>query len=213
MRLQIARTRSEALQCQHLIAEVYNRAYEVVFSDDSYDLEAKVEPWPHRYLMGLVKDELVATVGLYTHETYVERFGNVSNAEINALICAAGAAPRFSAATKREITKLAVRLECRGRGYGRFVLACANSRFFLQDGRPAEEPAVLVSCGKRSIWEELWHAAGIHTRPIKAFPRYKVHELYCSPQDPMDSRLVLPEVDIPKRWYDRQLPGDYEVER
>jgi hypothetical protein len=44
------------LLCRRLIAEVYNRDYEVVFSEDHYDLEAKIEPWPHRFLMALHDD-------------------------------------------------------------------------------------------------------------------------------------------------------------
>jgi hypothetical protein len=213
MEVRVARTRGDVLQCQYLIAEVYNREYEVVFSDDSYDLDAKIEPWPHRYLMGHVGGELIACAGLYLHDTYVERFGNVSNAEIDRLIHEAGAAPRFTAERKREITKVSVRKSARGRGYARFFLGCAHSRDFLQIDTVAGEPVVLVCCARKSIWDNMWGGARIHTRTIKEFPFYKVHELYRSPTDPMDSRLVIPELDVPARWYDRRLPGEYEVER
>jgi len=213
MALRVARTRGDVLQCQYLIAEVYNKEYEVVFSDDSYDLDAKVEPWPHRYLMGLVDDQLVCCMGLYVRQTYVERFGNVSDEEIDALIRESGGSPRFAAARKREITKLSVRPDQRGHGYGGFMLGASMARDFLQvDGVP-DEPHILVACSKRSLWDVLWHPAGIRTRVIKPFPIYKVHERYSSPQDPMDSRLVVPELDIPPRWYDRPIPGEYEVER
>ena len=213
MHLKIARTRGEILQCQYLIAEIYNKEYEVVFSDDSYDLEAKIEPWPHRYLMGLVGGELVACAGLYLHTTYVERFGDVSNAEIDAMIAAAGGAARFSASRKREITKVSVRRSARGNGYGRSFLGGAHSRDFLQIDTDPTEPAVLVCCARKSIWDNMWGGRQIQTRPIKAFPFYKVHELYRSPTDPMDSRLIMPELDIPPHLYERTIPCEYEVER
>jgi hypothetical protein len=212
MALRLARTRADVLACQYLVAEVYNKEYEVVFSDDRYDLDAKIEPWPHRYIMGTVRGELVATAGLYLENTYVERFGDVSDQEIQQIIDAAGGAPRFGAARKREITKVSVRRDRRGVGYGRFLLGCAHSRYFLQSATPPEKPVVLVCCAKRSIWEGLWHRAGIGTRRIKEFPFYRAHELYRSAEDPMDSRVIVPEIDIPARWYDRPLPGEYEVE-
>lgn len=212
MQLEIARTRGDVLRCQYLIAEIYNKEYEVVFSDDSYDLDAKIEPWPHRYLMGIVDGELVACAGLYLHGTYVERFGNVSDGEIDALIRDASGAPRFSAARKREITKVSVRRSARGKGYGRFFLGGAHSRDFLQVDTDPDEPAVVVCCARKSIWDNMWGGCEIRTRPIKAFPFYKVHELYRSPTDPMDSRLVIPELDVPRRLYERPIPGEYEVE-
>jgi GNAT superfamily N-acetyltransferase len=208
----IAKSRAEVLACQYLVAEVYNKEYEVVFSDDSFDLDAKIEPWPHRYLMGLEGGELVATAGLYLHNTYVERFGGVSSDEIQSIIDDAGGARRFSAARKREITKVSVRRDKRGHGYGRVLLGTAHARAFLQIDTPDDTPNVLVCCARRTIWEGLWHRAGIHTRRIKEFPFYKVHELYRSPEDPMDSRIIVPEIDIPAHWYDRALPGEYEID-
>ena len=212
VQLALAKSRREVLACQYLIAEIYNKDYEVVFSDDSYDLDAKIEPWPHRYLMGSVDGEVVVTAGLYLHSTYVERFGAVSDELIARRIAEAGAAGRFSPARKREITKISVRRDQRRRGLGRFILASAHARDFLQVDADPDEPHVLVSCAKRSIWDGLWHRAGIRTRPLAPFPDYKVHELYRSPDDPMDSRLVVPEVDVPERWYERRIPGEYEVE-
>ena len=213
MTFRIAHSRAEILACQYLVAEVYNEEYEVVFSDDSYDLDAKVEPWPHRYLMGLADGQLVATAGLYLRDTYVERFGNVSRAEIQGLIERAGGTPRFDAGRKREITKVCVRRDRRGKGYGAALLETAHARAFLQLDASDDQPNVLVCCARRSIWDGLWHRAGIRTRPIKDFPYYKVHELYRSAEDPMDSRLVVPEIDIPARLYERSLPGEYEVQR
>lgn len=211
MRVEIADTRGDVLRAQHLIAEVYNRDYEVVFSDDAYDLAAKIEPWPHAYIMGSIDGELACCVGLYTGNTYVERFGDVTDHEIDALVAEAGGPPRFSGTRKREVTKLSVRPEHRGKGFGRFILRCAHARAFVQMDTPEDQPCVIVACGKRSIFENLYDASGIHTRPIKAFPFYKVHELYRTAEDPMDSRVIVPEIDIPSCLYERALPGEYEV--
>ena len=213
LQVEIARTRAQVLRAQHLIAGVYNRDYEVVFSDDRYDLDAKVEPWPHAYVLGMHDGEPVCCAGLYLRHTYVERFGRVTDEEVDALIRVAGGAPRFRGARKREITKISVRPDCRGRGYGRFILGCAFSRDFVQVDAPADEPHVVVCCAKQSIWEHLYHAAGVRTRRIKEFPIYKVHELYRSPEDPMDSRVIIPEIDVPACLYERSLPGEFEVVR
>lgn len=211
--LALADTRAEVLACQYLIAEIYNRDYEVVFSDDSYDLDARIEPWPHRYLMGSIDGELVATVGIYLHSTYVERFGQVSDELIDRTIVEAGGAPRHCAARKREITKLSVKRDVRGRGLGGFMVAAAHSRSFLQvDSNPAR-PNVLVTCATRSIWASMHGPLGIRTRVLAPFPEYKVHELYRSADNPMDSRLIIPEIDVPERWYERPIPGEYEVSR
>jgi GNAT superfamily N-acetyltransferase len=213
VRVQVARSRREILRCQQLIAEVYNKEYEVVFSEDRYDLDAKVEPWPHRYIMALAEQELVAAIGLYLRDTYVERFGDVSQAEIERLLVDAGASGRYAPARKREITKVSVRHDRRGRGYGRFLLTCAHSRDFLELDSPPAAPNLLVCCARRSIWDNMWGKSEIRTRRIKEFPFYKVHELYRSAEDPMDSRLIIPELDVPQRYYERRIPGQYEVER
>jgi hypothetical protein len=205
LEVRIAQTRAEILSCQQLIAETYSREYEVVFSDDHYDLEAKIEPWPHRYVMGLVDGEHVAACGLYLRDTYVERFGQVSDSEIQALLDAGGAGGRFSASNKRELTKLVVARRFRGTGLGRHFLAAAHARGFLQ--LDADTPHLLVICARRSIWEHLHDRLGIRTRFIKPFPLYKIHELYRSATDPMDSRLIIPDVDIPACWYDLALPA------
>jgi hypothetical protein len=210
MRVQVARTRGEILRCQYLIAETYNREYDVVFSDDRYDLEAKIEPWPHCYLMVLDGDRLAGTCGLYLRDTYVERYGKVSDDEIQAMIDAAGAGDRYHASRKRELTKLVVAQSHAGRGLGRFVLGAAHSRAFLEQGGP--EPHVLVICARRSIWENIYEPNGLRTRVIKPFPFYRVHERYRSESDPMDSRLILPDMDIPHRWYELAVPGEHELE-
>ena len=82
IRLEIAESSGDVLRCRQLVAEVYNRRYGVVFSRDTYDLDRKIEPWPHRFLMGKLGDELAAVCGLYMRNTYVERFGLVTHDEV-----------------------------------------------------------------------------------------------------------------------------------
>ncbi len=209
--VQIAWSRAEVASCRDLIADVYRTEYGVTFSEDGHDLDAKIEPWPHRFAMGLVDGELVATMGLYVRDTYVERFGACGDAEIQALIDAAGAGERFLAAHKRELAKMTVRREWRRRGINHFFAPATLSHDFVQlDG---DHPSVIVCCGKRSIWENIWHRAGCTTRIIKPFPAYKAHELYRSDGDPMDSRLMIPGIDIPVRWSNLTLPCELEVEQ
>jgi len=38
-----------------------------------------------------------------------------------------------------------------------------------------------------------------------------MHEQYRLPENPMYSVMVIPELDIPERWYNLPLPGTYEV--
>jgi hypothetical protein len=57
----------------------------------------------------------------------------------------------------------------------------------------------------------VWDKAGCNTRVIRPFPLYKIHEKYRSESDPMDSRLMIPDLDFPKRWYDLRLPAEVEV--
>jgi hypothetical protein len=71
----------------------------------------------------------------------------------------------------------------------------------------------MVFCAKMSIIDNIFHRAGLRTRTIKEFPFYKVHELYRSAEDPMESRMIIPGLDIPERWYELALPGEYDVER
>jgi len=206
----LASTRADVLRCQYLIAQVYNEAYGVFFSEDRYDLAAKIEPWPHRFVMGLVDGQLACAAGLYLHDTYVERFGAITSGDLGAMLEAAGVAAGYDPSRKRELTKLVVHKRFRGAGLGRFFLAAAHSRCFLDVD--ASAPHFLVGCARISIFGRAYARAGIHTRVLKPFPLYKAHEFYSSAADPMESRVTIPSLDIPKRWYDLELPGEYEVD-
>jgi len=211
MRMEVrpATTREDVARCRNAIAEVYNRQYEVVFSEDHHDLEAKIEPWPHRYLMVLDQGNLAATLGLYVRNTYVERFGQVTREEFEAVLGPPSTSERYDVDRLRELTKLVVQPEYRGLALSRFALACGHARAFCQIDAPA--PHLITFCAKQSIVGHVYRSAGLHCRRVKPFPVYKVHELYRSPEDPMDSYLVVPEVDIPSRWYDLELPGEYDA--
>ena len=208
--LRRAESRGDVLRCRRLIAEVYHRDYEVVFSEDRYDLDAKVEPWPHRYLMAIHAGEIVAACGLYVRDTYVERFGQVADDDLRGLLATAGAAAEYDVTRKREVTKMSVAHRWRGRGIASYLTGAAHSRHFTEVD---VDRAVMVFCAKRSIVDGIFHRAGLRTRPIKPFPFYKVHELYRSSDDPMESRLIVPRADIPTHWYELALPGECDTER
>jgi hypothetical protein len=208
--LRRAETHADILRCRRLIAEVYNRDYEVVFSEDRYDLEAKIEPWPHRFLMALHDGELVAACGLYMHDTYVERFGQVTDTDLECMVSAAAVTGQYDVTHRREFTKMSVRHDWRGRGIAPWLTGAGHSRYFTD---VESDGAVMVFCAKMSIIDNIFHRAGLRTRTIKEFPFYKVHELYRSAEDPMESRLIIPRLDIPEHWYELALPGEYELER
>ena len=210
LEVRLARRRGEIVRCQYLIADTYNRYYDIVFSGDSVDLNAKIEPYPHKYVMGLIGGELVAAAGLYLHDTYVQRFGRVTDEEIRAILGEAGVSDRYPTYSLREYTKLVVKSGWEGLGIGRFFFAVTHSKDFLNCDK-AQHPLVL-SCARASVYRGLYDVAGVGTRPVKPFPIYRVHEYYSSPADPMDSRVVIPDVDIEPRWYNLSLPCTLTVE-
>lgn len=208
--LRIARTSGDVLACQGLIAETYHRQYGVVFSDDTYDLEAKIEPWPHRYLMAHLGDELAAVCGLYLRNTYVERFGFVSDEELAVHLREAGVDGRYDPRDRRELTKLVVDPRFRRLHLSPSLIAAAHARGFMD--MEAERPPLQTFCCTRTIAEQIMTRHGIRARRLKPFPRYKVHELYRSETNPMDSYLVIPDVDVPSRFRELRFPGAYELE-
>jgi hypothetical protein len=98
-----------------MIASVYNEQYGVVFSEDVYDLDNKIEPWPHRYLIGSLDGDVVAVCGMYMRSTYVERYGLVTGEDIVAALREAGVDGRYDPSNRREITKLVVARRFRNR--------------------------------------------------------------------------------------------------
>ncbi len=209
VRLEIARAPGDVLRCRQLIASVYNEQYGVVFSEDIYDLDAKIEPWPHRYLMASAEGELVAVCGMYVRNTYVERFGLVTDEEVAASLREAGVHERYDPSNRREITKLVVARPFRNRMIASTVLAFTFAREFSE--MDAERPPLVTFCAVRTI-RHLLERRGIRTRHLKPFPLYKVHEAYRSESNPMDSYLIIPEMDVPPTFRDLSIPGEYDLD-
>jgi hypothetical protein len=209
VRLEIARTPGDVLRCRHLIASVYNEEYGVVFSEDVYDLENKIEPWPHKYLMVLVNSDIVALCGMYVRNTYVERFGLVTDDDVALALRQAGVEGRYDPSNRREITKLVVAHPFRNRRLAPTVLAFSLAREFLE--MDAERPPLATFCAIRTM-RRLVERQGIRTRPLKPFPLYKIHEAYRSESNPMDSYLVIPDLDAPPLYRDLSIPGEYDLD-
>lgn len=208
VRLEIAGSTGDVLRCRQLVAEVYSDSYGVVFSRDTYDLDAKIEPWPHRFLMGLVGDDLVAVCGLYVRETYVERFGLVTDDEIQASLREAGVEGRYDPGARREITKLVVAPRWRNGGLGALFFTMAHARSFAE--MEADRPQLITLCMVQSM-RLLLERHGLRMRRIKPFPYYKVHEQYRSESNPMDSYLVIPALDVPSQFRDLRIPGEHDL--
>lgn len=209
LRLEIAAGSADVLRCRQLVGEVYHRRYGVVFSSDTYDLDRKIEPWPHRFLMGFVGDELAAVCGLYVRNTYVERFGRVTDGEIGDHLRELGLEDRYEPAARRELTKLVVAPRLRNSGLGPLFVAIAHARAFVE--LDAARPPLVTFCVVRSM-RRLVERHGIRPRHLKPFPHYKVHELYRSERNPMDSYLVVPHLDVPTAFGDLRIPGEHELD-
>jgi GNAT superfamily N-acetyltransferase len=209
-RLQIHRAESaeEIAACRQLIIEVYRQRYGVIFSDEA-NPDRKLEPLPDHYVCGVVEGELVAAAGLYTRSTYAEKYGAFSEEELLRALTRAGC-PEAISRPRVEYTKLVVRPSWDGLGVGRHFLAATHARDFLSAGS-GEDPLLLAS-GKVSIFRRLYEAVGIRTHTVKPFPVYKSHERYRAPNDPMESRVTVPERDIDASWYQTSLPRTVEIE-
>jgi hypothetical protein len=79
--------------------------------------------------------------------------------------------------------------------------------------RDAAQPYILTVCAKLSVFRSLYDDMGIRTRVIKPFPKYPAHERYRSPTDPMESRLIIPDLDIPSKWYNFRLPAELDLDQ
>jgi hypothetical protein len=186
---------------RQLIRDTYRDRYGVSFTGGRPDPVQRVEPWPDRYVLARVGDEVVAAAGVYEQQTYVERFGGVTRDDIGRAALAAGAVPTRPVV---EYTKLVVRPEWSGFGLGATFLAVTHSRGFLApEGGPT--PLVLA-CGKLSVFASLYERARIRTRTLAPFPVYPSHERYRSAVDPMESRVVVPELDLDPIMCALQLP-------
>ncbi|NEP00061.1 MAG: hypothetical protein F6K58_15545 [Symploca sp. SIO2E9] len=209
LQFKIAKSNFEVFKCQSLISEVYYKKLGITFSKSQFDPDAKIELYPHRYLMGLVDDKLVATMGLYLHSTNPERYGKVTGQDISRLLVEAGVANKYSEKDIRELSKFVVKDGWRNQGIGKLLMGIAHSQDFIH--MDEDKPHLLVACANRSIFNYFSDSLGISTRPIKPVPFYKIHEFYRSTHDSMESRLTIPDIDIPAKWYNAKLPREYEL--
>ncbi len=210
VQFKIACSNVEIRQCQALISEVYYKKLGITFSESVNDIDTKIELYPHNFLMGLVDDELVACMGLYLHSTNPERYGKVTEQDIDKLLVESGAANRYSGKYIRELSKFVVKDEWRNKGIGKLLMGVAHSKDFIH--MDEEQPHLLVSCANVSIFKYFSDVLDIHTRTIKPVPFYKIHEFYRAEREPMESRLTIPDIDIPPQWYYHSpIPGEYEM--
>lgn len=193
----IASTPEEIAQCKALAAEVYEREYGVRLTDHLLNPLGYRERFPDRFVMGYVNGRFALSAGLYVGETYAQMFGRLTNDDIRPVLEEAGC-PEAIDRPRVEYTKLVIKPEFARKGLGRRFLGMTHSRDFLSvdGGLP-----LLLLCGRRSMFQ-LFHSVGIRTRTLKPFPWYRNHERYRSASDPMESRLVIPELDIEKRWFE-----------
>jgi hypothetical protein len=111
---------------------------------------------------------------------------------------------------RRELTKLVVARPWRKHHLSPAIIAAAHSRDFMDVD--AARPPLLTYCCVRSIAEGVMTRYGVRARLIKPFPQYKVHELYRSESNPMDSYLVIPDLDVPATYRDLRIPGEYDLD-
>jgi|AMFO01.1.fsa_nt_gi hypothetical protein len=204
----LARTGDEIGRCKDLIAQVYETTYGVRMAERQAEPDGLIEAFPDRFMMGEVDGELVACAGLYTRHTYVERHGKVTTDEIRRAARAAG----IDDAGKRrryEYTKVVVAPAWGRMGLGRRFIGASHCREFLCLDSGGLPPLLLV-CAKLSVFK-LWDAVGIRTRYLRPFPFYRNHRRYRHPDDPMESRLIIPERDIDGRWYDLRYPASITI--
>jgi GNAT superfamily N-acetyltransferase len=209
VRIEIVDNSVDASACRRLIADVYGAEYGVTFSETEYRLDECVERWPQRFLRAVAEGETIATFGLYQQDTYVERFGNVSLADVEMHIEAAGLSQKYRAEDRCEYTKLVVHPEWRGLALSRRILHAAHARAFIE--QDTLRPKIILFCMRRSNVRRLHGNAGVRCRIVKPFPSYPVHERYRSLHDPMHSYLVLPVLDVPVHIHELQFPIEFEI--
>ena len=212
--LKVAESAGDIIKCQYLVAMAYNRYYKVFFSKDKYDLAAKIEPYPHRFVMAMVDGELAGVSGLYIRNTYIEKFGKVSEDDILSVFDKQNITrDDIDLETKYEITKVVCTPKWLGYGLGAFLWGSANSKAFLYSAFKDKPFPMVMACAKLSAFDYFERNTGIVTQKLKDFPVYKIHEFYSSSDDPMESRIIVSERDVPDFWYHLDLNGIYEIRK
>ncbi len=200
-----ATTRQEIQSCRELVAQVYGEAYGVQFSEGQFDLQRNVEGWPDRFLMARDGVDLAGCLGLYESETYVERFGGVSAEDLERHLTEAGV-PIVARRPCVELTRLTTRKELRSRRTAWLLAGAGHSIAFL--GTVCGKPPLVLTSMRLSLSEGLIAPLSIRYRTLKPFPLYPIHDRYRVAGDPMVCRLSIPEIDVPSRWLNLQLPAE-----
>lgn len=207
LQVKVADSNAEIVECQSLIADIYYENFGISLCDRSFNPQEKVELYPHYYLMGIVKDELVATMGLYLYNINSQQYANVTDREIESALSKEGLDGIVSSKNKRELSKFLVKKEWRNKGLSKAFLGLAHSKDFIHligDGSH-----ILVNTAFSPIFKVL-DSIGIKSQLIKTIPANKVYPNYRSDRA-METRLTIPYFDIPSCWYNFKLPGEYTI--
>lgn len=207
LQVKIANNSAEILECQNLIAETYYENFGISLSDRSFNVKQKVELYPHYYLMGTIDDRLVATVGLYLYNINSQQYTNVTDNKIESALKKEGLAGAVSAKNKRELSKFVIKKEWRNKGIARPFIGVAHCKNFIHligDGSH-----ILVNSALSPTFKIL-DSLGIKSRPIEIVPARKIYQNYRKKQQ-METRVTIPYFDIPSKWYNFKLPGNYEI--
>lgn len=207
LQVKIADSSAEILECKNLIAESYYQAFGISLSDRSFNLKQKVELYPHYYLMGIIKDELVATIGLYLYNINSQHYTNVTDKKIELALEKEGLAGIISAKNKRELSKFAVKKEWRNKGIAKPFIGLSHSKHFIHligDGSH-----ILVNSAISPTFKIL-NSLGIKSRRLEVVPANRIYKNYRKNQQ-METRLTIPYFDIPSNWYNFKLPGYYSI--
>lgn len=209
LEFKLAESYSEIAECKSLIAHAYFDRFGIQFSNNNPDSTEKIELFPHRYLMGLVKDEVIAVMGLYLHSTNPERYANVTVQDIYKLLVEAGLESKYSGKNNRELSKFVVKDKWQNYGVGKYLIGVSHSKNFIHfDGNL---DSLILSCANQSIYKKFIDPLGIQTRLIRAMPFNKILEWYFSENELMECRLTIPDIDIPPYWYNFKLPGKIQI--
>ena len=212
--LSISKTPGALIKCQYLVSEIYHRKYKIAFSSDEYDLSQGIEPYPDIYVLAKVNGYLVGCFGCYTSKSYSINFGNIEKDIIQSILSAYQLEDEYSLDLIREPTKLVCQSGASSYGIPHLLFRSMYSKQMIENYLTDESGTlpVLLSCGNRSAFRHFYDRQHIRTHFLGRFPEYKVHRHYASKHNPMESRLVIPSIDIPSDIYNMKIPGTYRIE-
>lgn len=208
LQVKVAESNAEIVECQSLIADIYSENFGISLCDRSFKPQEKIELYPHYYLMGIVDDELVATIGLYLYNINSQQYARVTDREIESFLSKEGLDLIVSSKSKRELSKFVIKKEWRNKGLSKVFLGLAHSKDFIHS--IGDGSHILVNTAFSPMFKVL-DSIGIDSKLIKTIPANKVYPNYYSDRA-METRLTIPYFDIPSYWYHFNLPGEYKIE-